>query len=253
MPSNFAPEDIDNPYADYTVEDMYAFLTGYELQRPIGAEWEYSNLGMGLLGHVLALKSGTTYGQLVAQQILKPLGMDQTGIRSVVPDGSPFAQGHGTDGEPVSYWDIPTFAGAGALSSTALDMLVFAAANLVDTNPALYDVLRKTHEIRIPDVAPHLSMALGWLVSQRFPDRPIIWHNGGTGGFHSFLGLDTTGHRAVVVLTNGAQSIDDIGFHLLDARSPLTPPSPLRGPLPPRPVLETPGADLKWCPVRDVE
>lgn len=229
MPSNFSPADPTDPYADYSVARLYEFLSGYQLERGIGVEWDYSNLGMGLLGHALSLKSGRTYEWLLRDRILEPLGLENTGIDLAPPAGAPFAQGHGVNGEPVGNWANPTLAGAGALRSTMYDMLLFAGANIGGGGPEISAALRRTHEIRAQNVAPNLSMALGWLVNQRFPDRPIIWHNGGTGGFHSFIGLDEKNGRAVVVLTNGAQSIDDIGFHLLDRRNPLSPPPPLGG------------------------
>jgi CubicO group peptidase (beta-lactamase class C family) len=155
--------------------------------------------------------------------------MENTGVHLAPPVEAPHAQGHDAMAQPVPFWDIPTLPGAGALRSTADDMLLFLAANLVDQGPPICEALGRTHEVRTPDIAANLSMALGWLVDQRFSDRPIVWHNGGTGGFHSFIGLDRVGRRAVVVLTNGTQSIDDIGFHLLDDRIPLSPPEPLRG------------------------
>src|SRR5262249_11166935 len=58
LPANFAPKNASNPYADYSVEDLYQFLGGYQLTRDIGTQYEYSNLGGGLLGHVLALRAG---------------------------------------------------------------------------------------------------------------------------------------------------------------------------------------------------
>ena len=45
----------------------------------------------------------------------------------------------------------------------------------------------------------------------------LIWHNGGTGGFHAFIGFDKARRLGVVVLHNSAANIDDIGFHLLNA------------------------------------
>ena len=200
MPLNFFPEDMRNPYANYSVEQLYAFLTEYELPRGIGAQWEYSNLGMGLLGHALALKAGMTYEQLVRTAVLDPLEMMDTGVHLAPPVGAPFAQGHDALGEATQLWDLPTLPGAGALRSTAHDMLLFLAANLEegDANTAY---LRGTHGVRIPGIAPGLSMALGWLVNTRSSDRPITWHNGGTGGFHSFIGLDPLGKRGVVVLS----------------------------------------------------
>ena len=229
MPSNFSPADFQNPYADYTVEQLYSFLSSYELPRGIGTEWDYSNLGMGLAGHALSLKAGMTFERLVRELILDPLSMNHTGFDLAPPVGAPTAQGHGPAARPVPNWDVPTLAGAGALRSTMYDMLLFTAANLMEADLEISPVLHRTHEVRVPDIAENLSMALGWLINTRFPDCPIIWHNGGTGGFHSFIGLDKVGRKAVIVLTNGVQSIDDIGFHLLDGRNPLSPPEPLGG------------------------
>ena len=62
---NMAMKDPSNPYVDYTVQQMYDFLSGYTLTRDIGAQYEYSNLGVGLLGHVLALRAGMSYEALV--------------------------------------------------------------------------------------------------------------------------------------------------------------------------------------------
>ena len=60
------------PFASYTVDEMYAFLSRYELTRKPGTQYEYSNLGEGLLGNILALKDGKTYEQLVIARICTP-------------------------------------------------------------------------------------------------------------------------------------------------------------------------------------
>ena len=80
MPSNFRPKDPGNPYADYTVDDMYAFLSANTLQRDIGEKFEYSNLGMGLLGHILSQRAGMDYEKLIIERISHLLGMDDTRI-----------------------------------------------------------------------------------------------------------------------------------------------------------------------------
>ena len=49
LPTNLQPKDPTNPYADYTVDNLYAFLNSHTLTRDIGAQEEYSNLGVGLL------------------------------------------------------------------------------------------------------------------------------------------------------------------------------------------------------------
>ena len=69
MPSNFHPKDPANPYADYTVEQLYQFLSSYQLTRDIGSQFEYSNLGGGLLGQALARRAGMDYEALVRSRI----------------------------------------------------------------------------------------------------------------------------------------------------------------------------------------
>ena len=94
IPDNLDPKRADNPFADYTVEKMYAFLSGYQLTRDPGAKFEYSNLGMGLLGHVIALKAGTNYESLVVDRICRPLKMDSTRITLTPELKARFATGH---------------------------------------------------------------------------------------------------------------------------------------------------------------
>jgi CubicO group peptidase (beta-lactamase class C family) len=80
LPTNLVPKDRANPYADYTVEQLYQFLSTYELPRDIGLQYEYSNLGGGLLGHVLERRAGLGYEALVRSRVTGPLGMMDTSI-----------------------------------------------------------------------------------------------------------------------------------------------------------------------------
>ena len=80
LPTNMKPNDENNPYADYTVQQMYDFLSGYKLPRDIASEYEYSNLGVGLLGHVLALRAGMPYEALVRSRVCDPLGLKDTRV-----------------------------------------------------------------------------------------------------------------------------------------------------------------------------
>jgi len=220
MPDNFTPVDANNPYADYTVAQMYAFLSGYTLPRDIGATYEYSNLGAGLLGHVIARTAGCDYEILVRDRICLPLGMTNTLI--VLSPGlrARLATGHNTVREPVSNWDIPTLAGAGALRSTVNDMLKFVAANLGLARSDLWPAMQLTQVPRHAAGSPDMQIGLGWHILTKF-GTAMIWHNGGTGGYHSFIGFDKKKRRGVVVLANSANSIDDIGFYLLEPKNPL--------------------------------
>jgi CubicO group peptidase (beta-lactamase class C family) len=142
MPDNFTPADATNPYADYTVEQMYEFLSNHELRRDIGAEAEYSNLGAGLLGHVLARVNGNSYEELVSERILDPLGMSNTAITLSGGMSHWLVKGHDQLGNVVSNWDIATLEGAGALRSDVNDMLAFIAANTGPPESSLEEAMR---------------------------------------------------------------------------------------------------------------
>ena len=226
MPSNFAPRDSLNPYADYSVQQMYAFLSQYELTRDVGATYEYSNLGLGLLGHAMALRAGMSYEDLVRRRVLTPLGMPETAITLTPALRARLAPGHDEDGTVVPNWDLPTFAGAGALRSTAADMLLYLNANLDSTSLPLGHALHATHAARHATNDPSLKVGLAWHILSR-PVGNLVWHNGGTGGYRTFAGFDQGRRIGVVVLSNVNSSVDDIGFHLLDATIPLRrPPTP---------------------------
>jgi len=227
LPDNLHPKDPANPYADYTVAQLYDFLGRYQLTRDIGAQYEYSNLGVGLLGHVLALRAGKSYDELLHERILGPLGMRSTGVALTPAMRARLTPGH-EDGREVPNWDIVTLAGAGGIRSDLEDMLKFLAANVFPEQSALGKEMATTHAIRVsagkwrsPGTPPDLWVGLNWHVLTGSVDT-IVWHNGGTGGYHTFIGFRPARHVGVVVLANSTADIDDIGFHLLDARMPLT-------------------------------
>src|SRR5436190_1587750 len=220
LPTNFAPKDQRNPYADYSVDQLYAFLSGYTLTRGIGEKYEYSNLGVGLLGHILALRAGTDYETLVRRRICEPLKMGDTKISLTPEMQTRLVTGHNPALKPVANWDFPTLAGAGALRSTVNDMLKFVAANLGLTKSPLLVAMQKAQQSQRETGQPDLSIGLNWHILKKF-DSEMIWHNGGTGGYHSFIGLDKKNRRGVVVLSNSANDIDDIGRHLLVSQYPL--------------------------------
>jgi D-alanyl-D-alanine-carboxypeptidase/D-alanyl-D-alanine-endopeptidase len=226
LPANMSPKDPANPYADYSVEQLYQFLAGYQLTRDIGSQYEYSNLGGGLLGHVLALRAGTSYETLVESRICTPLGMTSTRITLTPEMKARLAAGHDVSLDTVGNWDLPTLAGAGALRSTANDMLTFIATNLGYTKSPLESAMALMLKERRPTGQQGLEMALGWHIFTT-GGKEIIWHNGGTGGYRSFMGFDPKTRLGVVLLSNAATSegMDDIGRHLLDPSVPLlTPP-----------------------------
>jgi CubicO group peptidase (beta-lactamase class C family) len=225
MPNNFKPADPSNPYADYTVAQMYEFLSGYQLTRDIGEKYEYSNLGGGLLGHALARRAGVDYETLLHDRITGPLGMKDTAIKLSTGMQMRLATGYDAKLNRTSNWDIPTLAGAGGIRSTANDLLTFLAAFLGYTKTPLAPAMAAMLETRRPTDLPTMEIALGWHVATK--NGPFIWHNGGTGGYRTFIGYDPKTRAGVVVLANAftAAGVDDIGMHLLNPKAQLLPAS----------------------------
>ncbi len=216
LPDNMMPADPLNPYADYTVEQMYAFLSSYSLPRDIGSEYEYSNLAQGLLGHILALQANMSYEELLKKTITSPLQMRETAIAFTDQMSKNLAKAH-SQGLVVSNWDLPTMAGAGAIRSSTHDMLKYLEVNLGLKESPLADAMSMTHSPRHDKSG---RVGLGWHITEGSLGD-VVWHNGGTGGYRAFAGfVKETGH-GVVVLTNSDVGVDDIGFHLLDPNSEL--------------------------------
>jgi len=228
MPNNFTPKDPANPYADYTPALMYAFLSSYQLPRDVGAEYEYSNLGVGLLGHALSLRAKADLETMYRRYLLDPLGMRDTRVALTPSMRERLALGHDEAGKAVPNWDAAALGGAGALRSTASDMLTYLAANIAadadSTRGALSPALHAAH-VRRHD-AGQGGIGLAWHLRPVPGGGTVVWHNGGTGGYRTFAGYDPARRVGVVVLTNSSGAgHDDLGFHLLAPSLALRPPT----------------------------
>ena len=200
-----------DPYAGYTAEKLYQFLAGHELIRTPGDSFEYSNLGVGLLGHALVLRAGADgYESLIRNRILDPLRMDDTviAIPSRLKDN--VASGHDENLDPVPDWNLDVLAGAGALRSNLSDLLRFM--------DALYDQGSPISSMIGPLVTPRDQGGLG--LGPPHPDGGIaLSHAGGTGGFRSFAVCIPEWKRGVAVLSNACiDAVVDLGGHVLDPR-----------------------------------
>lgn len=264
--------DAANPYAHYTVEDLYACLAKSRLERRPGTTSNYSNLGFGLLGHILAKAAGTDFETLVKQRICGPLGMVDTAVNLSEDQLHKLAAGH-SGRKRVPNWDLPALAGAGALRSTLRDMLRFLRANIEPSSTSLEATIRFAHEIQTerkyrfyrdfgclaplvvaglagifawqsfglpmwarvasvaiaPAVMFYLwpvglsTMALGWHVDDMLFDEPVFWHNGGTGGYASYMAFLPKTRHGVVLLANSDREPDSVGrdlLHGLTAKQP---------------------------------
>lgn len=197
--------DIDNPYKNYSAEDLYTFLKTYSATSKAKRKIEYSNLGVGILGHILAMVDGKSYEKMVADRIFSPLEMDNSSIE--ISEGQ-LVQGHDALGYPTSQWDFQAIAGAGAIRSSTADMMKYLEANISAQKPYV-----ATHHPR-KDMSNFQKIGLGW-ISQKNGDLAFTWHNGGTGGFTTFMGFSKEQKIGVIVMANSTQSVDAIGVRTL--------------------------------------
>jgi serine-type D-Ala-D-Ala carboxypeptidase/endopeptidase len=198
LPDNFRIQD--NPYARYSSEDLYKCLKHTALRRKPGEDYEYSNLGFGVLGHILVLRTGKPYGALVREKLLGPLGMTNTVIALSAEQRARLAHGHDSKGQPTADWDFDVLAPAGAFRSTASDLLKFLVANLYPDRTPFPAALRAAQTTHFRGKTARVG--LGWHKLDTKEGLKVIWHNGGTGGYVSFAGLAPKEEIGVIVLSN---------------------------------------------------
>lgn len=215
VPSNLKQTDPQNPYASYSVQEMYDYLSSYTLPRDPGERFEYSNTGMGLLGHILALRAGKSYEDLLTERVLVPLRMSSTRITLTPEMRAHFAQGHDKAGGKKQAWDLPTIAGAGALRSNMHDLLLYLAAQRDTTKGPLAKVIAMTHRRFHAGPNSNVSVGLAWH-QLALPGGTVIYHSGETGGFHSYFGFNPATGTNAVMLANSTGQIDEIGLKLVD-------------------------------------
>lgn len=206
---------LDDPYAKFTVKDFYKFLSHYKLRRDIGAEFEYSNAGMQLLGLILSLKAGTNYESLVVNRICAPLKMDSTRITLSADQKSRFATGHDETRKPVKNWDQTNLPGDGALRSSVNDLLKFLSVNLGLSQSSLSGALAAAQVPRHVTDDPSERVGLGWIIET---NSNLIWHNGETRGYSSYIAFNKSEGRGVVILANAENNLDDLGEILAGVR-----------------------------------
>ncbi len=208
LPANMDPS-ADDPYAHYALSDMYAFLSGYALTRDPGAQYEYSNYGIALLGQLLANRARTTYSQLVAHHVLDPLGMTGTTFaRTDAPDPTLLAVGHDIAGSTVTTWHMESALPAGGIISNLDDMLKYLRCNMGQGSlaPACTFAQRPRAQGE-----PRHEIGLVWNVNA---GNGIISHGGDTVGFHAFVAISPDRQRGVVALSNGP-TVTDIATHVM--------------------------------------
>lgn len=212
MPDNFKPANPNNPYADYTIKMAYEFVSGVKLDRDIGEKYEYSNLALGMLGHLLELEYNKSFEAVMIDKITNTLGMDNTRVVFTPNMKKNLAKGH-NEGEEVENWDISGLTGAGGIRSSAVDMVKFIQANMGVIKSPLYDAMQWSHKKAYENENQKFKIGFTWHFDN---DGEIVQHGGATGGYRAYSGFVRGTQKGVVVLTNSTQDIGNIGMKLLD-------------------------------------
>ncbi len=213
MPDNFPISDMNEQF-QYDREEMYDSLSKVELSREIGSEYEYSNFGVSLLGHILSLQAGQSYEELLQERVLDKFGLESTCVKQCDELRDRFAKPH-LFGFPANELNLSDdMSGAGEIRSSGKDMLTFLSYAMGLKDSDLRNSFELTQKIN-RQIDGTLSIGLAWHMLQK-EDRTIIWHNGATNGFTSFVGFDPESNQGVVVLTNSLNTVDDIGVWLLE-------------------------------------
>ena len=225
IPPSWQMTDMANPYSTLQQADLFDALAKLDLTTAPGSRHEYSNFGAMLLSWVIAKTAGQDYESLIQQRLFRPLGMQHAYIEQAPAVAKP-VQGHTPNRLPTSAWTFPAnTAGVGGVRASLNDMIHYVQAHMGQGDSPIQAALARTHETL--DKQAGNGMAWGWMVAQ-LNGREFLAHEGGTGGFSSFVAFGRDGKRGVIVLADTALhslgGLGSVGLHLLDPSIPLGKP-----------------------------
>ncbi len=206
-----------NPYKNYSAERLEYYLQ-HTLKLKKKGKSRYSNLGAGLLGFTLGKITGANYETMLKNNIFSPLNMHKSGIdRDNIK--AKIIEGRNKKGKKTSHWDLASLEGAGAILSSVTDLAKFVQAGFDKNNTA--HLLQQQPTVRLNKLE---QIGLGWVIRKHkiTENRPLLWHNGGTGGFYSIVVTDTERKTGVIILSNvsglsffKAENITHLAFNIL--------------------------------------
>jgi len=213
LPFGYDPYD---PYAAYTTEYVYDYLTSYcDLRFEPGTQYFYSNTGVGLVGHILGLIDSSSYEELVTREIFEPLGMNETSL-FIDHKISNLAPGHDESLDSVKNYNAnDIFQGAGFIKSSLNDMLIYLKAQMGLIETSLADAIKMTQQpyfdvggVTYNDREGYydLSIGLAWHIDVLPEGYTFHWHGGRTNGYMAYMAFDLTALTGVVILCNQSYS-----------------------------------------------
>ena len=223
LPSRMGAPDMTDPYAKLDEAALLASLGDVVLTAAPGTKFEYSNFASMVLSYAVARRAGTDMETLLKQRLFAPLGM-QHAYLNAAPSEVRAAVGHTPNGRPTSAWHFQTnLAGVGGVRATLDDMVRYVQGQLGTETTSISPALQRSQQ-KVSDTPP---MAMNWMLMP-VAGRTVHVHEGGTGGFSSFVSFDREKRRGVVILSdttwNSIGSLGSLGLHLVDASFPLGEP-----------------------------
>lgn len=197
-----------NPYGD-TLEELLRQAAATPLK---STRSRYSNLGFQLLGHAVAAAAGTTYRDLLHQRVAEPLGLSSLVTPSDAGELGPHdVTGRSRLGRHADAWTGEAIGPAGSVRMTIADLGTLAARLADGTAPGI-----RALDPVADFMGPRVRVGAAWLTTPT-PHGAVTWHNGGTGGFRSWIGIDREAGCAAVLVRARAVSADRSGLRLLAA------------------------------------
>jgi len=229
LPARMQVANPADPYASLTVEALLASLGDVALDAAPGTRFQYSNFASMVLSYAVARRAGRDFETLVREDLFAPLGMHHAYVTRA-PEGVRPATGHTPNGQAAAPWTFPVdAAGVGGVRATLDDMVRYVQANLDPASTPLAGALERAQQ----PVGQQPPMAMNWMIAS-LGERPVLVHEGGTGGFSSFVAVDRGAGRGVVILSDTAWhslgGLGSLGLHLLDPSRPVGEPRVLATP-----------------------
>jgi CubicO group peptidase (beta-lactamase class C family) len=222
----------ENLYGYFDQKFLYDYLSRCELKPRAEREYEYSNIGTGLLAHLIELKTGRKLEDLIEARICRPLSMTDTVYELSPEQKKRLMVGHSGDqpwfvmrGRPIPAWDMGEIMSApSGLYSSAHDLMIFARANLGMLNDPLVPILASTHAVQVQTDRDWAGY--DWVVDD-LPDghTRVTFKHGMVAGYSAYLGMELDTRYGVVWLSNTFNWQDRIGHNLLFRLSTGLPPS----------------------------
>jgi CubicO group peptidase (beta-lactamase class C family) len=193
----------------YTADDADLLVEVREVEPSGRGSYAYSNLGAAVAGQAAARAAGLSYPDLMRTRLFEPLGMSRT----LVSDREVVEPGLSERGLEMDPWVMHAYSPAGGVVTTRDDLVLLAEAVLAGRAPGMAALTPLAGTDRAS-----ARIGMFWQTSTK-GDLQVVWHNGRTGGYSSFVGFDRKRQRAVVLLSDVSKSVDDVALDLLTAKS----------------------------------